>query len=172
MPAYAEIRKAIRSGDLLAWSGRSLGAAIIRRWTGERISHVGLAMWIGPRLFSIEARPGVGVTMRLLSTALPVEWSPLALGQDQWARAEERALLALGRGYSWLDAILAGLGLPTRQWDKYQCAELVASLLTRAGWPPIKTAPRSQRLIPGHLQSLALKAGRPVEMITKGERYA
>jgi len=166
MPAYADIRADIRSGDLLAWSGRSVGAAIIRRWTGERISHVGLAMWIGPRLFSIEAVPGIGITMRLLSTALPVEWSPLSLAHDQWAQAEEHALLALGRDYSWLDAILAGLGLPTRQWDKYQCAELVADLLTRAGWPPIKTAPRSQRLIPGHLQSLALQAGHSVQMIT------
>jgi len=166
MPAYADIRARIRSGDLLAWSGRSVGAAIVRRWTGERISHVGLAMWIGPRLFSIEAVPGIGVTMRLLSTALPVEWSPLALKQDQWAEAEERALLALGKGYSWLDAILAGLGLPTRQWDKYQCAELVADLLARAGWSPIKAAPRSQRLIPGHLQSLALQAGHSIQMIT------
>ena len=171
MPAYADIRADIRSGDLLAWSGRSLGAAIVRHWTGERISHVGLAMWVGPRLFCVEAVPGIGVTMRLLSSALPVEWSPLELPGEHWQAAEEHALRALGSGYSWLDAILAGLGLPTRQWHKYQCAELVAEVLARAGWPPVRQQPRP-RLIPGTLQRLALKAGHPVQLITKGEHHA
>ncbi len=167
MPAYADTRQKIRSGDLLAWSGRSWGGRIVRHWTGERISHVGMALWVGPRLFAIEARPGIGVTMRLLSTALPLEWSPLELPDQQWRQAEDHALQALGRGYSWLDAILAGLGLPPRQWDKYQCAELVAELLARAGWRPVRDAPRQQRLIPGHLQRLALQAGHPVHLITQ-----
>ncbi len=164
MPVYAEVRDQISSGDLIAWSGRSLGGWIVRRWTGARISHVGLALWIGPRLFCIEARPGIGVTMRLLSTALPCEWSPLELPEERWVRAEEFALRTLGRGYSWLDAILAGLGLPPRQWDKYQCAEFVSDVLRRAGWPGL------QRLldapIPDDIQRHALAAGAPVFLLT------
>ena len=73
MPRYADIRSDIRSGDLLAWSGRSLGGWIVRHFTGARISHAGLALWVGPRLFCIEAQPGIGVIMWLLSTALPCE---------------------------------------------------------------------------------------------------
>ncbi len=167
MPRYADMRGRIRSGDLLAWSGRSPGAWIVRHWTGERVSHVGLALWVGPRLFAIEARPGIGVTMRLLSTALPCEWSPLALDAARWQPAEEFALNTLGRGYSWLDAILAGLGLPPRQWDKYQCAEFVSDALRRAGWPPVRNGRnRQRRLIPGELQRLALTTGAPVQMLT------
>jgi len=165
MPAYADIREHIRSGDLLAWSGRSIGARIIRHWTGSRISHVGLAMWVGPRLFSVEALPGIGVTMRLLSTALPLQWSPLELSPERWQSAEEFALRTLGRGYSWLDAILAGLGLPPRQWDKYQCAEFVLDVLARAGWPPAGRL--KDRPIPGDIQAMALQAGHPVQMITR-----
>ncbi len=169
MPRYADIRAEIRSGDLLAWSGRSLGGWIVRRWTGARISHVGLALWVGPRLFCIEARPGIGVTMRLLSTALPCEWSPLQIDAARWAPAEEFALQALGRGYSWVDAILAGLGLPPRQWDRYQCAEFVAECYRRAGLPPFRRRAGGLRLIPDEIQRRAMTLGAPVELLTKGE---
>ena len=133
MSAYAARRAQIRSGDLLAWRGRSPGAWIVRHWTGSEISHTGVAMWIAGRLFAIEARPGLGVTMRLLSAALPCEWAGLRIDSADWKRAEEFALRALGRNYSWLDAILAGLGLPPRQWNGYQCAEFVRDVLRRAG---------------------------------------
>ena len=164
MSVYANIRDRISSGDLLAWSGRSLGGWIVRHWTGARISHVGLALWIGPRLFCIEARPGIGVTMRLLSTALPCEWSPLELPEERWARAEEFALRTLGRDYSWLDAILAGLGLPPRQWSKYQCAEFVAECYRHAGWPGLKQPLDAP--IPDDIQRHALATGAPVFLLT------
>ncbi len=164
MSAYAARRAQIRSGDLLAWRGRSPGAWIVRHWTGARISHVGLALWVGPRLFAIEARPGLGVTMRLLSTALPCEWSPLDLPVERWAAAEEFALKTLGRGYSWLDAILAGLGLPPRRWDKYQCAEFVAGCYRRAGVLPFRRK-ALQRLIPDEIQRRVMTLGAPVQLL-------
>jgi hypothetical protein len=133
MTRYAEIRGRIRSGDLLAWEGRSIGARLVRWWTGARISHTGVALWIGPRLFSVEARPGLGVTMRLLSSALPVEWSALEIERERWSQAEDYALRQLGRNYSWLDALRAGLGLPPKRWNGYQCAEFVRAVLRRAG---------------------------------------
>ena len=165
MPRYADIRGDIRSGDLLAWSGRSLGGWMVRHFTGARISHVGLALWVGPRLFAIEARPGIGVTMRLLSTALPCEWSPLKLDAARWTPAEEFALQTLGRGYSWLDAILAGLGLPPRQWDRYQCAEFVAECYRRAGLAPFRRPALGQRLIPDEIQRRIMTLGKPVLLL-------
>ena len=166
MARYADIRGDIRSGDLLAFSGHSLGGWIVRHFTGARISHVGVAVWVGPRLFCIEAMPGIGVTMRLLSTALPCEWSPLDLPAERWAPAEEFALCTLGRGYSWLDAILAGLGLPPRQWDRYQCAEFVSECYRRAGLPPFRRQTIGSRLIPDEIQRRAMTLGAPVELLT------
>ncbi len=55
MPAYADVRHKISSGDLLAWSGKGLYGRIIRHWTGETFSHVGIAWVVSGRLFAIEA---------------------------------------------------------------------------------------------------------------------
>ena len=72
---------------------------------------------------------------------------------------------ALGRGYSRLDAILAGLGLPPRQWDRYQCAEFVAECYRRAGLPSFRRPAVSQRLIPDEIQRRIMTLGKPVLLL-------
>lgn len=132
---YEKARQQIRSGDLLAFYPNSLGGKIVSSWTNSRISHVGMSIWIGPRLFCIEALPGVGVTLSLLSKRLPCEWTPLFIEPEDWKQAEDFALCSLGAEYSWLDAIKAGLGLKPSKWNGKQCAEFVLDVYKKTPLP-------------------------------------
>jgi len=167
MPAYVDTRAHIRSGDLLAWSGRSVGARLIRHWTGSEITHIGLAWRAGGRLFTLEALPGIGVQMRLLSHALPCWWLPVRA--SDWAAAEEYALGELGRGYSWLDAIRAGLGLEPKRFNGAQCAEYVREVYARAG---LRWAQRLPALPVALVHEVERTLGAPRTWLNKEKAHA
>lgn len=123
---YSEAREKIRSGDLLAWRGKGLVSWLIRHVTGGSHTHVGVAWWLHDRLFILEAREGVGVQIRAASAALPFDWISLDL---IWDEVTERfALQALGKPYSYADALRAGLGFRLSD-DGYICSEYAAEVI-------------------------------------------
>lgn len=125
---YSQARSQIKSGDLLAWRGRGPIAWLIRTVTGGSWTHVGVAWWLHGRLFILEAKEGSGVQIRAASAAFPFDW--LALGFDWSEKVEQFALSRLGKPYSYIDALQAGLGFPLTQ-EGYICSEYAAELFRR-----------------------------------------
>ena len=130
MVDYATARESIRSGDLLAWRSKSLLSLVIRMVSAGSWSHVGVAWWFKDRLFVMEAREGVGVTLRAASQTLPFDH--IAIKADWSERAETYAVSQLGLPYSYLDAARAGLGLKFAAKGKI-CSEFAVDLLRRTG---------------------------------------
>lgn len=125
---YRDARQQIKTGDLLAWRGRGSISWLIRHITGGVHTHVGIAWWLHGRLFILEAKEGVGVQIRAASAALSFDWLQLDLA---WSfEVEEFALSKLGKPYSYVDALQAGLGFPLNQ-DGYICSEYAAELYKR-----------------------------------------
>ena len=87
-------------------------SSLIRRVTSGGYSHVGIAWAFDGRLFVLEARELRGVTIRAASNALP--FVHVATGAAWTPRTRRRALAELGKPYSYLDAVRAGLRRPMR----------------------------------------------------------
>ena len=127
---YADARNHIKSGDILAFRGRGPIAWIIRRVTGGSHTHVGVAWWLHNRLFVLEAVEGAGVQLRAASALGKFDWLPTGLS---WTNdVEVFALSMLGKPYSYLEAIGAGLGFEVSQ-DGFICSEYVAEIFRLAG---------------------------------------
>lgn len=87
--------------------------------------HVGVVWISAARAFVLEARQSQGVTLRLLSEALPVDW--IATGCNWTKDVETSALMKLQTRYSLIAAIALGLGIqPPGQ------AEACSLFMTRA----------------------------------------
>lgn len=135
--AYANHRRAIRSGDLLAWSHRGWRSwydwqiQIVRMATRSEYSHVGIAWVTGGRAFVLEA-VAAGVRIMPLSGLLPCYWLPL---DAPWTEGVETAALArVGERYSRWQAVAAWLRLLAPGADRrWQCAEYAWSVLAAAG---------------------------------------
>lgn len=121
----------IRSGDLLAWSGTGLIGRLIRAVTGSTYSHVGIAIWVGPHLMVAELVEFSGSRLVPLSHRAPFRWT--ATGLDWTPELEAHVLGHIGRiGYSYLNAIRAGLGLDSRT-GAMQCAQFAEGVYRAAG---------------------------------------
>ncbi|MGJ8529379.1 hypothetical protein [Maritalea sp.] len=126
---YAEARSKIQTGDLLAWRGNGFWSWLIRHTTGGAHTHVGVAWWFRKRLFVLEAKEGVGVQLRALSNTGSFDWLPTNIN---WSiDLECFAFSHLGKRYSYLEAVGAGLGF-TVQNDEFICSEYAAELFRRA----------------------------------------
>ena len=133
MASYKDIRRQIRSGDLLAWSHRSLRSWhdlkiwFVRLWTRSEYSHVGTAWRIGGRVFVIEAVQPV-VRIYPLSKLGAFYW--LSVGAPWKLSTETLALDYVGDPYSQAQAMQAPFSKPQED-RKWECAEL-AAVLARA----------------------------------------
>lgn len=127
---YEKLRSAIRSGDLVLYRGRGLGAWLIRTWTRSEWSHCGIAWRIGGRVLLLEASPLHGVRAIPMSHRPPDRW--LSTTANWTGTVEAVALELLGQPYGWMDAIRAGFGLATSETGGYQCAEYAAAVLSAA----------------------------------------
>lgn len=125
---YAKFRPLIKSGDLLAWSGTSSFGNLIRRWTGSSYSHVGIAWVIGDRVFVLEALDGRGVVISPLSNRLSCYHIETRTNWTVTMEAKALALQLIGKPYSYLDALRAGLHLKPRSGG-YQCVKYAAEVL-------------------------------------------
>ena len=110
---YPQYRERIKSGDLLAWSGRGFVGGLVRVATASSWSHVGIAHVMGGRVWIIEAREFAGVQIVPLSSYLDCAWLPTGA---KWTESVDNyAIGKIGKvGYSYPLAVetwgLAAMG--------------------------------------------------------------
>lgn len=131
---YASFRSQIRTGDVLAWSGRKVRSwydfkiMLVRLFTMSEYNHVGIAIVMGGRVWVLEA---VTPHVRLvpLSNLLPCyHMTSSGLTEEQ----VEAGLALVGKHdvvYSQWEAIKAFFGKNDPEDSQIQCAELVSGLL-------------------------------------------
>ena len=111
---YEDARPQIRDGDLIAFRGTGLISRLIRRVTMGGFTHVGIA-WRWPdadRLFLLEAKELSGIQLRALSNVGDFSW--ITTGASWTDEAYHAAVEELGKPYSYLDAVRAGIGRPMK----------------------------------------------------------
>lgn len=126
---YSEARPDIQSGDIVAWQGRHWAARLIQRVTRSQYSHVAVVWRVSGRLFILEAVPRKGVSMLPLSVCPEFDW--IATGVDWAPEAQGFALAQLGKNYSYVDAILAGLNIKMMVKDWWICSEYVREVVKK-----------------------------------------
>ncbi len=156
---YSIARKHIQSGDLIAFRGRGPVSWLIRHVTGGSHTHVAVAWWFRDRLFLLEAREGIGVTMRAASAVLPFDW--IHLGLSWSSQVEDFAFSHLGKPYSYADALRAGLGFELKA-DGQICSEYAAELFSRMDQA---FGLRSRSITPTVLVEYQLMQGAPLRSI-------
>ncbi len=132
---YSDIRKEIRSGDLLAWSHEGwsswhdIKVQGVRMATRSNYSHVALPWVVGDRVFVLEAVMPL-VRIYPLSKLGNFYWLPM---HAPWKKeTEELALSHIGDEYSQWQAIKAFF----RKLDKgatQECAAYVTTVLNSDG---------------------------------------
>ena len=153
MGTYATLRPQLRSGDLVFFREHGFWPRLIRRATMSDYCHVGVIWIAGERVFVLEARQSQGVTMRLLSEAMPCDW--IATGCNWSEPVETSALGKLQTRYSILAAIAVGLGL--RPPGQSEICSLFAAEAIAPGLPGFVVD--REGMTPGHLAELFLAAG-------------
>jgi hypothetical protein len=139
---YEEVREEIRTGDILACSGRTFYSKIIGKWGGfqnwlwngkwkeDTVTHIGIAIWIRfpheenlDRLCILEARVLKGVRLNPLSTVLDgyrkrggtIGWQKIIDPEISGDDVAQSALKHWTRAYpSWKQFVMAGL--KSLQW--------------------------------------------------------
>ena len=142
---YLQCRDQIRSGDLLAWSGRGFVGGLVRVATASSWSHVGIAYVLGGRVWVLEAREFAGVQIVPLSSYLDCAWLPTGAKWD--SRTDDYAINKIGKvGYSYPTAIKAwGLAVAGKRSAlapeaKTQICSTFAPILLRMAGVPLPDA--------------------------------
>ena len=155
---YSISRNNIKSGDLIAFRGTGPFSRFIARVTGNSYTHVGIAITMKNRVMVIQDKELKGVELIPLSSMLPCDW----IGTNaQWTEeAETFAFSNIGQSYSYINALLAGLGFPPIGKNSI-CSEYAASVLKKANVLKTDTV----ILTPGNLVDTLLDLGHPLEKI-------
>lgn len=156
MGTYERFRSELKSGDVVFLREHTFMAKVIRTFTRSDFCHCGVVWVSGSRVFLLEVRWGMGVTMRLLSEALPCVW--IKTGCNWTEDVETAALMRLQTRYSALAAVALGLGV-TPPGRLQACSLGVVDMI----WPGMWPAPEPERkgLTPGHLHEILELPGTP-----------
>lgn len=134
MKPYLEIRGTLRSGDLVAWKGKTLFARLISWWTSSPYTHVGIIYVHKGRVFVLEARPHRGVVLTAASQLKDFYW--FRGSGTMWQGSAERfAFQMLGLPYSWRDIANVVFGKRLRA-SGFICSEYVAKIYQCMGFLP------------------------------------
>lgn len=143
--SYQQHREQIKSGDLLAWSGRGFVGGLVRVATASSWSHVGIAYVIGSRVWVIEAREFAGVQIVPLSSYLNCAWIPTGAKWDY--PVDDYAINKIGKvGYSYPTAVkawaLAAMGKrkPLNPDASTQICSTFAPIILRMAGVPLPDA--------------------------------
>lgn len=161
MKTYGDIRKDIRSGDILGWSHRGwkswrdIKIAIVRIWRKSEYSHVGTAWVVGNRVFVLEA---VEPCARIYPLSKLGNFYWLPMGAPWIPETEELALSHIGDDYKQLTAIKANF----QSIEKGGAEECAAYVLTVAASEGINLGDRA---IPDCIIYEAQKLGVPCYLV-------
>ena len=137
---YADARRRIATGDLIAFRNRGIFSWAVRYRTGSDYSHVGVALRLRlpeeseDGVYMVDSHARTGFRIRRLSTLRRFDWIPAAsAGVLQWTpEAAAYAGRRLGvYAYGWADIIRAALGIPMRADAHQTCQEFVAAIYRR-----------------------------------------
>ncbi len=129
----------VQPGDILLFSGQSWLDRLVRTWTRSTWDHVGIA-WPPDTVPGTsppdiaEALPG-GVRIAPLAGRTPFWCVRTASLELELGRANAVLVRAIGRPYSYWNALLAGLDIRRHFSRQYECAQLVSAMLSAAGFP-------------------------------------
>lgn len=158
---YAEIKKDVRSGDVLLVKGTSFFGTAIRMLTGESYSHVAMLVWQSPlpsskgNLWVFEFVEGKGFQSMPASTwiaqrkgeKLTYGRAPLQVRQfcdlAKLAALEYRTKSVFKRGYGWLSLVKVLLSQITKKRigvHQRVCSTFVQECWERAGYDMPQTA--------------------------------
>lgn len=163
---YKSARADIKSGDLLAWEGRSIFALAIQLWTRSPITHVGIAWVHHGRVFVLEAREHKGVVLSALSRRGNFMHIPT---NGTWTdEIEAKALNNMGVPYSWKDILAIMFRRPLTA-KGYICSEYAAEILLEMSYDMTYTSPT-----PGDVVEAVLEQNRskPVRVIQRDRKIA
>lgn len=162
--SYKLARADIKSGDLLAWEGRSIFALAIKLWTRSPITHVGIAWVHQDRVFVLEAREHKGVRMNALSRAGDFIHIPTDGNWDD--RVEAIAFEPMGLPYSWGDIVSVVLKRKLKA-PGYICSEYAHMILSEMSFDLTYTAPTPGAVVEAVLQQIK---GSPVKVSNSDAR--
>ncbi len=127
---YAEYRNNLKSGDVVAWSGKGFKPALIRFFTKSEYTHVGVVWTYRGRVFVIEQ---IFPEARVFPLSELLPFHVLHLNKVLTAEAEDVAFSYLGiTKYSNWEAIKSLVGLNNSP-DKWQCVEFCKAILKANG---------------------------------------
>ena len=134
---YSEIRKDIKSGDIVAWQGRFTHRNILKL-LNQNIGHTGIAWVISKRVFVIHALTK-GIVINPLSRLTPFCWLPTGASWSE--ETQIFALSELGRSYSYSDVFRSVVGLRSVNNNGWTCGEFTRAVLQNAQLPVTQDIP-------------------------------
>ena len=134
---YSDIRKEIKSGDVVAWQGRFTNRNILKLFN-QKVGHTGIAWVISNRVFVIHALTK-GIVINPLSRLTPFCW--LATGVEWTEKTQAFALSELGRSYSYSDVFRGVFGMRPVNGNGWMCGEFTKAILQNAQLPVTQDMP-------------------------------
>jgi hypothetical protein len=141
---YADVRKSIRTGDLIAVKRRSgLFEIATRIVTNSPYTHTGIAIWAGNRLLLAQTNAG-GCNLAPLSQEAVYDFDVFNCPVDR--NACEKAIwqeLGTHIPYGILDCVrifgykVFGIPLPKEDGPDLVCSALSARIYKMSGWQPV-----------------------------------
>lgn len=153
MGTFEKLRPQLKSGDLVFFREHTIWAKLIRAFTRSDYCHAAVVCLEAGEPMILEARFGLGVSMRRLADALPCDW--IATGCLWSPQIEASARMKLNTRYSLFAAIALGLGIaPPRQTE---VCSLYAASVIEPGLPGVQFDRKG--MTPGNLAETFLAAG-------------
>lgn len=149
---YAQARRLLKSGDVLAWQGTGPLSRFIAHITGGAYTHVGIVWRDDDRVFILQDKEFVGINLIAASEApFPCDWIKTDLPWTDDIR--NQAFRCMGKSYDYIAAIEVGLNL-TPMPHKLVCSLYVGELISAMGLPCL-----TKGLTPQALVDILLKNG-------------
>lgn len=141
MKRYSEIRGQLSTGDVVLFHRqeglRGWLGWVISKVTGSPFTHCGIALWLWGRVMLVEAREGIGVTMRPLSDVqqdFKVFQTSIRVKDEDGI--VELVSAAMGKKYDWLGALLSPFKILLKN-ERYFCSQFVGDVLYHDGFEDI-----------------------------------
>jgi len=132
---YSEIRKNLKTGDLLAWEVTKINSFfsfilfLYQKLFNIKYSHTGVVLKISDRLFVVEATPPV---VRIFPISMCNDFYYIPVNIDIQNKHIDKLLIHIGKKYNLIDLIKGMLYLGTSE-ESYYCSELNGKFYKNCG---------------------------------------